>query len=421
MPPLYYYTARDMQGAFVRGSIEATASSAALSSLRTRALYVTSLESAAGAKGTIAAALQIGGVSRKSLVTFFRSFSTLARAGVPMRRSLDVTIEECGDPRLREALRSVECDIEGGLALSDAMARRPKEFPRLFVAMIRAGEIGGVLDDVLERIAGVVERDHAARKRVTAALTYPAIVACAAVVLVLFLITTIVPMFRQMYEQMHVPLPAITSGLITLGTSLRSPIWWIVFALIALTLMLTLIRLRSSERGAMVLESVVHSLPLAGAIARKSTIARFARMLGTLLRSGVGLVSALDVVTDVITSARYRQSIGDLVRALREGATVSEPLAASGLYEPMFVQMLRVGEETGALDAMLLRIAEYYDLDVETSLTALGSMLEPAMILCLGGAVGFIVAAIFIPLYTQYAIVATRTRMRPGGAQIHET
>jgi type II secretory pathway component PulF len=150
----------------------------------------------------------------------------------------------------------------------------------------------------------------------------------------------------------------------------------------------------------MTLESIGLSLPVAGTIARKSTIARFARMLGTLLHSGVGLVAALDVVTDVVTSAQYRQSIADLRKALREGATVSDPLAATGLYEPLFIQMLRVGEETGALDSMLLRIADYYDLDVETMLTALGSMLEPAMILLLGGAVGFIVAAIFIPLYT---------------------
>jgi type IV pilus assembly protein PilC len=400
MASLYYYTARDTHGAFVRGSIEAGTASAALASLRTRALYVTSLESAATARGTIAAALQIGGVSRNSLVAFFRSFSTLIRAGVPMRRSLDVTIEECSDPRLREALRSVVCDIENGLALSDALARHPKEFPRLFVAMIRAGELGGVLDDVLERIANVVERDQAARKRVSAALTYPGIVACAAVALILFLITTIVPMFRQMYDQMHVPLPAITSGLISVGTALRSPSVWLAIGIAALALMLVVVRLRASEHGAMILESIGLWLPVAGTIARKSTIARFARMLGTLLHSGVGLVAALDVVTDVVTSAQYRQSIADLRKALREGATVSDPLAATGLYEPMFIQMLRVGEETGALDSMLLRIADYYDLDVETMLTALGSMLEPAMILLLGGAVGFIVAAIFIPLYT---------------------
>lgn len=400
MGSLYYYTARDLSGAFVRGSIEAGTASAALSSLRTRALFVTSLENGNSTRGTIAAALQIGGVSQKSLVTFFRSFSTLVRAGVPLRRSLEVTIEECGDSRLREALRSVVCDIENGLALSDAMARHPKEFPRLFVAMIRAGELGGVLDDVLERIASVVERDRATRKRVSAALTYPAIVASAAVGLIVFLITTIVPMFRSMYDQMHVPLPAITAGLITVGTALRSPGVWLTLGIGGLSLALAAIRLRGTERGTMALESLMLALPVAGTIAKKSTIARLARMLGTLLRSGVGLVAALDVVTDVVGSARYRQSIAELRRALREGSSVTEPLAVSGLYEPMFVQMLRVGEETGALDAMLLRIADYYDLDIETMLTALGSMLEPAMILLLGGAVGFIVAAIFIPLYT---------------------
>lgn len=400
MASLYYYTARDSGGAFVRGSIEAGTASAALSSLRTRALYVTSLENGSSTRGTIAAALQIGGVSQQSLVTFFRSFSTLTRAGVPMRRSLDVTIEACADSRLREALRSIVCDIENGLALSDAMARHPREFPRLFVAMIQAGELGGILDDVLDRIAAAVERDRAARKRVSAALTYPVIVAVAAITLILFLITTIVPMFRSMYEQMHVPLPPITSALIAVGMGLRSPMVWLAVATFPLSAVLAVIRLRNSERGIMTLESVLLALPIAGVIVKKVTIARLSRMLGTLLRSGVGLVAALEVVTDVVTSARYRQSIADLRRSLREGSTISEPLAATGLYEPMFVQMLRVGEETGALDAMLLRIADYYDLDIETMLTALGSMLEPAMILLLGGAVGFIVAAIFIPLYT---------------------
>jgi type IV pilus assembly protein PilC len=400
MSSLYYYTARDVSGAFVRGSIEAGTPSAALANLRTRALYVTSLENGASARGTIAAALHIGGVSQKSLVTFFRSFSTLVRAGVPMRRSLDVTIAECSDSRVREALQSVVCDIENGLALSDAMARHPKEFPRLYVAMVRAGELGGVLDDVLERIASVLERDRATRKRVSAALTYPVIVACAAIGLILFLLTTIVPMFRSMYDQLHVPLPATTSALISLGLALQSPATWALAAAAALSLVLIIVRVRASERGNLALESLLAALPVAGAVLKKSTMARFARMLGTLLRSGVGLVAALEVVTDVVTSARFRQSIADLRQALREGALVSDPLARSGLYEPMFIQMLRVGEETGSLDSMLLRVADYYDLDVETMLSALGSMLEPAMILLLGGAVGFIVAAIFIPLYT---------------------
>jgi type IV pilus assembly protein PilC len=197
-----------------------------------------------------------------------------------------------------------------------------------------------------------------------------------------------------------VPLPGITAALITVGTALRSGETWIAVAAFFLLALLIVVRVRASDRGAIALESVLLSLPVAGVIVKKSTLARLSRMLGTLLKSGVGLIAALDVVTDVVTSARYRQSIADLRQALREGSSVSDPLARSGLYEPMFIQMLRVGEETGALDAMLLRIAGYYDIDVETMLTALGSMIEPAMILFLGGAVGFIVAAIFIPLYT---------------------
>lgn len=400
MSQIYYYRAREVNGAVVRGSLQAGTATAALSSLRTRSLYVTSLESAATPRGAIGATLQIGGVSLRGLVTFFRSFSALIHAGVSMRRSLEVTIDQCSDARLREALNSVASDIESGLALSEAMARRPREFPRLYVAMVRAGEIGGVLDEVLERIASVLERDRAMRKRVSAALTYPVIVACAAVGLVLFLLTTIVPMFRSMYDQLHVPLPPVTAALIDMGGVLQSPATWVAMSLAALASLVAVLRIKSSERGAIAFECVTLSLPLVGIMLRKATLARLARMLGTLLKSGVGLVPALEVVTDVVTSARYRRSIAQLRQSLREGSLVSEPLARTGLYEPIFIQMVRVGEETGALDAMLLRIADYYDLDIETMLSALGSVIEPAMILLLGGAVGFIVAAIFIPLYT---------------------
>jgi type IV pilus assembly protein PilC len=280
------------------------------------------------------------------------------------------------------------------------MARHPNEFARLYVATIRAGELGGVLDDVLERLANVLERDRATHKRVAASLAYPAIVGCAALGLILFLLTSIVPMFKSMYEQMHVPLPPITSALIVVGSTLRSPALWTCVFLAWAALLLLVVWFRRTERTSPTLESACLALPVAGAIIRKSTVARFARMLGTLLHSGVGLVAALEIVTDIVTVHQYRESIVALRRSLSEGTPVSEPLARSGLYEPLFIQMLRVGEETGSLDAMLLRIADYYDLDVETMLSALGSLLEPAMILFLGGAVGFIVAAIFIPLYT---------------------
>jgi type IV pilus assembly protein PilC len=400
MTALYYYTARSAEGRFVRGSLEAGNRAAALASLRTRSLFVTSLETANSSGGAFAALAQIGSVSRGALVTLFRSFATLVRAGVPIRRSLDVAMEQCHDARLREALASVVNDIENGLALSEAMSRRPREFSRLFVAMIRAGELGGVLDDVLERLASVLERDSAVRKRVAAALAYPAIVAFAAVALILFLLVSIVPMFQSMYAQMHVQLPPITVALISAGSALRSTQTWALAVPVIMAGVLVAAALRTNDdmRGAM--EGMVLRIPVAGNIRRKSTIARFARMLGTLLRSGVGLVPAIEVVSDLVESVSYRRSLDALRQSIDEGSSLSNPLAASGLYEPLFIQLLRVGEETGALDSMLLRIAEYYEVDVEAALAALGGILEPAMILMLGGAVGFIVSAIFIPLYT---------------------
>ncbi len=400
MSALYYYTARDARGAFIRGTVQASTRSAALSGLRSRELFITSLESGATARGTLASVVHWGGVSRKSLVSFFRSLSTLVRAGVPMRRALEVTVRECADSRLCEALRSVVSDIENGAALSDAFANRPREFPGLFVAMVKAGELGGVIDEVLERIASVLEREYAARKRLAASLTYPAVVAFTAIALVLFLVVTIVPMFRSMYEQLHVPLPAVTSLLISVGLALRLPQLWAAGMVACVLGIGAIARLRQTPRGSAAIEKALWSIPLSGAIARKAMMARLARMLGTLLRSGVALVPALNVVSDLAGSTRYRESLAELRAALKAGSLISDPLSSTGLYDALFLQMVRVGEETGSLDVMLLRAADYYELEVETMLGALGSALEPLLILGLGGAVGFIVSAVFIPLYT---------------------
>jgi type IV pilus assembly protein PilC len=326
-------------------------------------------------------------------VSFFRSFSVLVRAGVPMRRALDVTVQQCADGRLREALAALAADLENGLSLSDAMARRPKEFRALHVTLVRAGEAGGVLDDVLERLAGLLERERAARKRLGAALVYPAAVATAASALVVFLLTSVVPMFRSMYEQLHVPLPPITALLLAAGSALHLPVSWAVLALFAASC-------AAAVRNAKFRETLLLRIPVAGRVRRKATLAILARTLGTLLHSGVGVVAALEVAAGVVASTPYSESLAALRDSLAGGVAFSQPLAGSGLYEPLFIQMLRVGEETGTLDAMLLRIADYYDVDVETALAALGALLEPILMLFVGGAVAFITAAVFIPLYT---------------------
>ena len=400
MASLYYYTARSAGGVLTRGSIQASSEAAALATLRTRALFVTSLKDTATVEGSLAAAVYGGNLPHHHLVALFRSLATLVGAGVPLRRSLEVTLEQCSAARLRDALSSVIADIEGGLPLSYAMERRPREFPRLFVAMVRAGESGGVLDVVLERLAVTLERERGVRKRLAATLAYPAVVAVSALALIIFLITMVVPTFQSLYEQMRVPVPRITSALLIIGTFLRQPECWLGATLLVIACAVVLLRLRLSKNGGNRLEALLMRMPLAGSIVRKSTLARVSRLFGVLLRSGVGVVEALDTVRDATTNSAYRDSLSDMRIALGNGSSIAATLSHDGLYEPMFVQMVRVGEETGALDAMLLRIADYYDLDVETALNALGSTLEPCMILVLGGAVGFIVAAVFIPLYS---------------------
>lgn len=399
MSALYYYTARSPKGEPLRGSIEAKSKNSALAMLRTRAVFVTSLSCAGTPAGTLAAALQGGTLSRTRLVPFFRALATLAAAGVPLRRAIAVLRDECSRSRLGEALSSVETAIESGHSLSQAFAQHPQEFPPLYVAMIAAGEAGGTLEHVLERLAVLLERESAVRKRLAASLAYPAVVTLAAVALIAFLLVSIVPMFQSLYAQMRVPLPALTVMLVSAGTVLRSPLT-VIFALPAVFVcVLAFCALRSTPKGAASLESALWKSPVLGVIVRKVHAARFARTLGSLLQSGVGITGALESVSPVV-GAPLRGCIVSVREALSAGSSLHAPLGAARLFDPLFVQMVRVGEETGCLDAMLLRVAEYYEADLEAALSALGSLLEPAMILVLGGAVAFIVSSIFIPLYT---------------------
>jgi type IV pilus assembly protein PilC len=395
---LFAYTARNNEGRFVAGSLQAENREQALAHLRARTLFVTSLLAGDGTAGAIATAWP---VSAKARTAFFRSFATLIRAGVPIRRSLDVVIDSCRDGRLREALRSVSSDIESGSELSSAMARRPREFRPLQVALVRAGELGGALDEILERLAALLERNVAVRKRLQSALAYPVIVACGALALVLFLVGSTVPAFASMFAEMNVPLPWSTRVLIVTGDALKNPAVWLALTAMPLAAAALYRGARRAEAIAVRIDQVLLGAPVIGATLRKSVIARFARTLGTLLRSGVPLLTALDAAQDVVENAVYALFARDLAQALREGTPIAAALQRSALFEGFVLQLVGVGEETGTLDAMLLRIAEYYELDVETAVTTLGSVVEPVLIIALGALVGVIVASILVPLYSM--------------------
>lgn len=401
MASIFAYTARNGEGRFVAGSLQAENREQALAHLRTRTLCVTSISASDTARGAVAALIAAWPISTAARTAFFRSFATLIRAGVPIRRALDVVIDSCHDARLREALRSVSSDIDSGAELSAAMSRRPYEFPRLYVALIRAGELGGALDEILERLATLLERQLTVRKRVKAALAYPIIVACAALALVLFLVGSTVPAFASTFAEMHVALPWSTRALVFAGNALRSPVTWLLLAAIPLGSTGLLRAGRRVESIAFRIDQYALAAPAFGGIIRKSVIARFSRTLGTLLRAGVPLLGALDAANDVVGNAVYARFTRELGATLREGTPIATALERTALFEGLVLQLVRVGEETGSLDTMLLRIADYYELDVETAVSALGSVIEPALILGLGALVGVIVASILIPLYSM--------------------
>lgn len=366
--------------------------------LGSRSIFVTRLDPLQSLRGA-AASVRFARRPARSWVSAFRSLATLVSAGVSLARALSLCGDSATDSRLREALRSVLHDIRNGSSLSDAMGKRPRDFSSTFVAAVRAGETGGALDDVLGRLAHGLERELSARKKVIAALAYPAVVAVTACGLVVFLMTSVVPAFAGMYAQLRVPLPAFTALLVGCSAEIRQPLFWGAFAAASVAICSAAVTYCATERGRRAIDAIRFGVPVGGSIARKAALAHIARTLATLLQAGVSLPRSLELAA-AGCGPTFGNSLRALSDALATGSTIARPLAALRVFDPVFVQMVQVGEETGSLDAMLARVADYYDLDVETALATLGSTLEPLMIVFLGGIVGSIVASVLIPLYT---------------------
>ncbi|MDB5093008.1 MAG: Type secretion system domain protein [Candidatus Eremiobacteraeota bacterium] len=397
---LYRYRARTAQGELVRGRIEAASVDEVLDSLRTRALFITAVEPESGLTRSVGASLHLGRPARRALLAFFRSFATLLRAGVPLRRALDVTIARASDRALAEALRSILADIERGISLSDAFGRRPRVFPPLYVAMIRAGEAGGILDEVLERLATLLEREADLRKKVRAALAYPVIVVTAAAALTVFLLVRIVPMFAEMFDAFHVDVPPSTRLLLDLAAVMQRPSTWIAGGIALCAATTATVWSSRTAAGARTADRARLTIPIVGSLMHKAITARIARMLATLLRAGVELVAAIDVVRPVAGSPVYEAALQRIDRSVREGGPLTAALAASRIFDPLAVALIGIGEETGLLDDMLLKLAVYFEADVEAAIATLGAAFEPALIGGLGLVVGFIVFSVFIPLYS---------------------
>ncbi|MBV8155142.1 MAG: type II secretion system F family protein [Candidatus Eremiobacteraeota bacterium] len=397
---VFYYAARHPDGVRVSGSIGADSRDVALEHLRARGLFVTLLETTETARGALARVRLLAARSSASGPAFFRSFATLIGVGIPIKRALETLIAETPDRAFAERLRSIAADVESGTSLSGAMERHASEFSGVTLATIKAGEASGALAAALQSVAELEERNRALRKRIGSALAYPAVVSIAATALVLFLIADTMPAFAGMFAEMHVSLPPVTRVLIALGTLLQRPQVWAGTAIAVAAAVVAAMQVRTAGPFATSLDRLRLRVPLAGPILRKALVVRFARTLGSLLAAGVDVVSALQTAA-VVAGPAFAERLAGAPAGLSGGETVASVLESARFFDPTFLLLVRVGEESGTLDAMLARVATYYEIDVDAGLAALTSVIEPALICVLGAAIGTIVASVIVPLYSM--------------------
>ena len=401
--PVFVYEARDQEGQIRKDQLEAPNIRAAQKIVQQdMKMTIVKMEQRSGsaADGDILGWLQnMKKVDEQALTVFSRQFATMINAGLAMVRCLDILSEQTEDKKLQQTLVQVRRDVEGGSTLSSALQKHPDVFSTLYYSMVKAGEMGGVLDEVLERLAGFMEKDFALKKKVKAALTYPVVILVMAMGIVFFLVTYILPTFVSLFEGMNLQLPLPTRILIGVTKLARNPIFLACFFLGGGVCVVLIKKYIETPAGRKQFDQLKLNLPVFGLLNKKVAISRFCRTLGTLLSSGVPIMQSLEIVGKASGNEVIAATVTRIRDSIREGESIASPLGASGMFPPMVTQMVGVGEETGNLDAMLSKIADFYDTEVDYLLSSLTSMLEPIMIVGMGGIVGFIVISVFLPLY----------------------
>jgi type IV pilus assembly protein PilC len=399
----FTYDAINAEGLVLSGELHAADVASAREQLRSRGLMAQDL-SERRALGEGGARTVFKKVKAKNLQVFSRQLATMIEAGVSVVAALVILEEQTNDKYLREVIAEIRSDVEAGMVLSKAFARHPKVFSRLYVSMIEAGESSGTLDEVLDRAATQIEKENKLRRRVKGAMIYPAVVLSFATLVLTFMLLFIIPVFETVYEDLDGELPGLTKGVMVMSSTLRQ--WWfVIFPLIGLGIF-ALRRAKRTETGRQIWDRIKLRIPMKiGDVVRKVALARMSRTLATLVAAGVDIIKALEITGSTAGNWVIEQSIARVRERVHEGAPIGDPLAADPVFPPMLGQMVKIGEETGELEQMLSKVADFYEDEVDTSIQSLTSIIEPILMIFVGAMVGVIVISMYLPMFKMLTLI----------------
>lgn len=394
---------RDASGKIIKGHLEADDKNAVINSLIKQNYYVLSLKEAQASSQEIKLDFSLKKVSVRDLVVMTRQLSTMLSAGLSILRCFSILGEQTENKKLKKAILQIRNDLEEGTSMWEAMAKHSNIFSDIYINMIRAGEMGGVLEAVLDRLGEHLEREQEISSKVKSASIYPMIISIFAVVVVFFIITFVMPTFTGMFQSAGVELPVPTRMLLAAGMFLRK--FWIFIFIFVLLLIVALKKFGKTAAGRMFYDNLYLHLPIIGKTMSRVAVARFARTMGTLVRSGIPVLQSLEVVEDVVGNAVIAKGINEARKSIKEGDSITIPLEATGVFEPMVTQMIAVGEETGALDDMLVRMSDYFEREVMYMIDSMMAVIEPLMIMLVAILVGGIVVATLLPIFDMMNVV----------------
>lgn len=398
--PIYKVVAKNKRGRILKEEVEAVNEKIALMQLKRRNLIVKKIKlKPKDLFGNVA--FMQPKVKSKDIVIFTRQFSTMIDAGLPLIQGLNILAEQTENKTFKGVLKNITKDVESGATLAEAMRQYPNIFDDLFVNLISAGEIGGILDTILQRLAAFIEKAEKLKSQIKGAMTYPIVVLIIAALVISVILIFVIPVFQDMFSSFGSALPVPTQIVVNMSDFLKGNIHWCLLAIGGLIYAFK--KYRNTTKGRMATDKLSLRLPVFGDLLRKTAVARFTRTLGTMISSGVPILDALEIVAKTSGNVVLEEVLFDVRSSIAEGQTIADPLGETDIFPSMVVQMIAVGEATGALDIMLEKIADFYDDEVDTAVEALTSMLEPLLMVFLGGSIGGLVIAMYLPIFKMAA------------------